>query len=91
MKLWFTVPGTTPAQVDRDTDDPQPVLGPQQYGILRVYADDQLYQTRELRYSGELLRIYSRSKYESWQFEVEGRVVVSNVQVATSVKELGLI
>jgi hypothetical protein len=91
VKVWFTVPGTTPEQVDRDTDDPQPVLGPQQYGILRVYADDELYTTRELRRSGELLRIYSGEKVEAWQFEVEGRVAVSNLQVATSVKELGLI
>jgi hypothetical protein len=67
------------------------VLGPQQYGILRVYADDELYTTRELRRSGELLRIYSGEKVEAWQFEVEGRVAVSNLQVATSVKELGLI
>jgi hypothetical protein len=67
------------------------VLGDNQYGILRIFADDQLYQTRELRSSGELLRIHSSSKYESWAFEIEGRVVVSNLQVATSVKELGLV
>jgi hypothetical protein len=91
MKLWFTVPETTPAQGDRDTSDPQPVLAPDQYGIVRVYADDELYTTRELRRSGELLRIYSGEKVEAWQFEIEGRVQVSNWQVATSVKELGTI
>jgi hypothetical protein len=91
MKVWFTVPPGTPAQGDRNTSEPQPVLGDNQYGILRIFADDQLYQTRELRSSGELLRIHSSSKYESWAFEIEGRVVVSNLQVATSVKELGLV
>jgi hypothetical protein len=91
MKIWFDVPASTPPQVDRVTDEPQPVLSPNQYGIVRVYADDQLYQTRELRVSGELLRIHSSSKYETWQFEIESRVSISNAQIATSVKELGLV
>ena len=71
--------------------DPQPTLAANQYGILRVYADGNLYTTREIRSSGELLRIYSSTKVEQWQYEVEGRVSVSNFQVATSVKELGLL
>jgi hypothetical protein len=41
--------------------------------------------------SGELLRIHSSSKYETWQFEIESRVSISNAQIATSVKELGLV
>jgi hypothetical protein len=90
-KIWFSVPPGTPPQVDRDTNDPQAALGPNQYGILRVYADDQLWTTRELRKSGELLRIYSGEKVEAWQFEIESRVSISNAQIATSVKELGLI
>lgn len=91
MRLWFTVPATTPAQVERNVDEPQPVLGPNQYGIIRVYADGQLWTTRELRTSGELLRIYSGTQAEAWEFEVEGRVNISNWQIATSVKELGLV
>jgi hypothetical protein len=91
MKVWFTVPSTTPSQVARNTADPQPELGDQQYGIVRVYADGQLWTTREIRKSGELLRIYSGTKVEQWQFEIQGRVNVSNIQIATSVKELGLI
>jgi hypothetical protein len=88
MRVFFNVPNTTPPQVARVTADPQAVLGPNQYGIIRVYVDGQLWTTRELRKSGELLRIYSGIKGEQWQFEVEGRVNVSNLQVATSVKEL---
>lgn len=91
VKVWFTVPPGTPSQVDRDTNDPQAALGPNQYGIVRVYVDDELWTTRELRKSGELLRIYSGIKGEQWRFEVEGRVNISNLQVATSVKELGLV
>jgi hypothetical protein len=91
VKAWFTVPPSTPPQVDRNTAEPQPALGPNQYGILRVYADGQLYTTREIRKSGELLRIYSGIKAEAWQFEIEGRVNLSNLQIATSAKELGLV
>jgi len=87
----LTVPNTTPPQVARNTNEPQPALGPNQYGIVRIYKDDQLWTTRELRTSGELLRIYSGSVAEMWQFEIEARVNVSNLQVATSVKELGVI
>lgn len=91
LRCWFSVPKTTPTQVERNVSDPQPVLGDQQYGIIRVYADGQLFTTRELRSSGELLRIYSGSTVEVWQLEVEARVDVSVIQVATSVKELGLV
>jgi hypothetical protein len=91
IRAWFTVPGTTPEQVERNVSDPQLELGDNQYGIIRVYADGNLFTTRELRRSGELLRIYSKSTYEQWQFEIEGRVNLSNLQVATSVKELGLV
>jgi hypothetical protein len=91
MKAWFTVPPGTAPQVDRNIDEPQPMLGPQQYGVIRIFADDQLYTTRELRRSGELLRIYSGKKAEAWVIEVEARVAISNIQFATSAKELGLI
>lgn len=88
LRVWFTVPPNTPAQIERDVREPQPELGANQYGIIRVYVDGEVWTTRELRSSGELLRIYSGIKGEQWQFEVEGRVNVSNLQVATSVKEL---
>jgi hypothetical protein len=91
FRVWFNVPSTTPPQTGRNTAEPQPILSANQYGLVRIYADDELFTTRELRSSGELLRVYSTSKYESWQFEVEGRVTVSNVQIATSTTELGLV
>jgi hypothetical protein len=91
MRCWFTVPSTTPPQAaERNTADPQE-LAENQYGLIRVYADGRLCTTRELRKSGELLRIYSGFTAEEWQFEITGRVVVSNLQVSTSPKELGLV
>jgi hypothetical protein len=91
VRAFFSVPSTTPPQIARNTSDPQPELGYNQYAVLRCYADGKLFTTREIRRSGELLRIYASSKYETWQFEIEGRVVFSNIQIATSTKELALI
>jgi hypothetical protein len=92
LRVWFSVPDTTPAQnPQRNVSEPQPVLADDQFGIIRCYADDNLWCTRELRKSGELLRIYSGSVYETWSFEVESRVRITNIQVATSTKELGLV
>ena len=91
MRVFFTIPDTTPPQVARDVTFPQLVLGNNQYGIVRVYVDGDLWTTREIRTTGELLRIFSGIKGEQWQFELEGRVVISNLQVATSVKELALV
>lgn len=91
LRIWFDVPSTTPPQVARDTSFPQLTLGPNQYGIVRIFADGQLWCSREIRTSGELLRIFSGSKHEQWSFEIEGRVSVTNLQVATSIKELALV
>ncbi len=94
MKMWFSVPPGTPTlSPTRDTSSPQPTLGPNQYAIIRVYAGDQpknlaLVTTREVRKSGELLRILSGFKYEYWQWEMEGRIEIDNLQCATSVTEL---
>jgi hypothetical protein len=88
MRVWFTIPDTTPPQGARNVAPVQPQLGGNQYAIVRVYVDEQLWTTREIRKSGELLRILSGVKGEQWQWEIEGRVNVSNMQVATSVKEL---
>jgi hypothetical protein len=102
MRAFFTVPSNTPAQQGVpnqlvETDPSWQTLGTGQWGIILVYADVddgtgqgvlQLVCARELRQSGELLRITSGYKAERWQFKVLGRVVISNIQVATSVKEL---
>lgn len=103
MKVFFTVPPgspdpTTVARNEADKTDPSwNTLSPTQYGILRVYADVDdgsgdgamhLVTCREIRRNGELLRIESGFKAETWQFEVTGRVDISNIQIAASAKEL---
>jgi len=99
MKVFFTVPPGTPvpsADVNEaPTLDPSwNALANNQYGIVKVWADPndtgemQLVTTREIRNSGGLLRIASGFKAENWQWEFIGVVRISNVQVATSAKEL---
>lgn len=88
MRIWFDVPDSTPAQNGTRNTDPTQTLADDQYGIVRVYADGVLRTTRELRTSGELLRIASGFKTEFWQWEFEGRVKIIGAQVAHTVKEL---
>jgi hypothetical protein len=99
MKVFFNVPPGTPVQGVRNTaatNDPSwNTLGGNQYGILRVYADiggddtPVLVTTREIYSSGEMLRVQSGFKAEFWQWEIEARVNISNLQVATNARELG--
>jgi hypothetical protein len=93
MKVFFSVPAGTPTQnTTRNTapfaDPSWNTLGPNQYGIVRVFADNVLVTTREIWANGELLRIASGFKAEEWIWEFTGRVIISNVQVATTAKEL---
>lgn len=91
MRIRFDIPpGAPPQNAVRSVNDPQPVYPnvAGQYGIVRVYADDVLHTTREIRKSGELLRLKSGVKADTWQVEVEGIVNVKNVIFATSVREL---
>lgn len=89
FRVYFDTPSTgIPAQsAERNTDVVQ-TLADGQYAIVRCYGDGVLVTTREVRTSGELLRVLSGFKVEHWQFEIEGRVDITDMQVATSVKEL---
>jgi hypothetical protein len=62
---------------------------PGMLGVVRVIADGFYITERELRYSTELMRIASVQKYTTWQIEIEGVVSVTNIKMATTVKELG--
>ncbi len=93
LKVFFGVPPGSPAQAatrnEANTNDPSwNTLASDQYGIIRIYADNVLVTTREIRKSGELLRILAGFKADQWKFELEGRVSISNMQIATSAKEL---
>jgi len=96
LRVFFDIPDGTPAlsatRNEADTDDASwNTLGPNQRGIIRIFADGQLRTTREIRYIAELLRVLSDFKCNTWQFEIEARVPISNIKVATSVKALALI
>jgi len=63
-------------------------LADDQYGLVRLYADDRLVWARELRVSGEQMRLPSGFKADFWQWEIEARVEVTSMQAATSVTDL---
>jgi len=88
MKVYFETLPTTPEQAAERNNDLVQTLAADQYGLVRVYADGVLRMTRELRTSGELMRLPSGFKAEFWQLEFESRVDILSVQMATSVKEL---
>jgi hypothetical protein len=64
-------------------------LAADQWGLVRVYADGILRFTRELRTSGQTFRLPSGFKATFWQVEIEARVKVLSVEIATTTKELG--
>ena len=94
VRIWFDIPPGTPAlnatRLEAATDAVVwESLPADRYGILRVYAgNDVLVTTREIRVPQEMLRILSGFKHETWQFEIEARVPISNMQVGTSVKAM---
>lgn len=88
IRVYFSIPGTSPAlNPVRNTALVQEV-GADRYGVVRIYADDRLVQTWELRTSGELVRLPSGFKAEFWQFEFEARVEITSVQVADTIEGL---
>lgn len=89
MKVFFSVPLGAPTLNPIENVDLNQTLSAEQYGLVRVYADDVLVCTKEIRKSGGLLRIPSGFKAEYWQFEFEARVEIRSFQVASTPKELG--
>jgi hypothetical protein len=89
IRVYFEVPTWAPFQNPvRDVSEGQTFDRTDQYGLVRVYADDRLIMTRELRTSGELMRLPSGFKADYWQIEFETVVKINSVQFATSIKEL---
>lgn len=100
MKVYYDVPPGTAAQNDTVIEEVASAaiwaadLPADRYGYIKTYVDTDgtgamlLIDCREIRKSGGLLRIVDGFKAETWQWEVVSRVKISNIQVATSVKEL---
>lgn len=87
MRIWFSTFTDTPTLNPVQVVNPS-TLASDMYGIVRVWADDRLVYQREIRTSGDLFRLPSGFKATWWQIEIEGRVQINNVEIATSAKEL---
>lgn len=91
MRVFFTTDANSPDLNPVPNDDLVQDLAADQYGLVRAYADGELIWTREIRTSGELMRLPSGFKAAFWQFEIEARVRVYSLEVASSVKELRVV
>lgn len=88
MRVYFREYPNQPEQDSvQDFSTPQ-TLKDGQWGLVRVYADGVLRFTRELRKSGEFFRLPSGFKATFWEVEVEARVRLNSIEMATSAKEL---
>ena len=87
-KIFFTVPPSTPTLNPVEVMGLVQTLQASQYGLFRVYADGVLKMCREIRVSGQQFRLPSGFKADFWQFEIEARVQVDVMQMATSPSEL---
>ena len=88
MRIYFReIPHSTAFSSVRDTS-PDQELKDNQRGLCRLYADGRLVFTRELFKSGELWKLPSGFMADFWQYEIETRVKVLNIQIASSAKEL---
>jgi len=64
-------------------------LADDQYGLVRLYGDGVLRWTREIRESGEMMRLPSGYKATFWQVEIEARVKINSIEVSTTALGLG--
>lgn len=88
LRVWFeTYPDSPELNPVRNTALVQ-TLQDDQWGLVRVYADDRLIMCRELRVDGEFMRLPSGFKAATYQIEIEARVKVISIETATSAKEL---
>ena len=88
MRVWFDLfPDSPTLNPVRNTELVQ-TLQADQWGLIRVYADERLVMCRELRTDGELMRLPSGFKAAIYQIEIEARVRITSVEVSSSAKEL---
>ena len=102
MKVFFQVPPNTPAQnalpnTAPASDPSWSALTSGQWGIIKTFVDYDgtgnltLIDAREIRGSGEILRLISGWKAEQFQWTITARIDISNVQIASTPKELGTV
>lgn len=88
QKVYFNSPSWLPALNPVPNASLVQALADDQWGLVRCYADGRLVHTRELRVSGEQMRLPSGFKADFWQWEIEARVELKSFQAATTTDEL---
>jgi hypothetical protein len=88
MRTYFELWPDTPTLNPVPNASQSQTLAADQYGLVRVYCDGVLRFTRELRSSGEIMKLPSGFKATYWQIEIEARVRIKSVEIATTAKEL---
>jgi hypothetical protein len=88
MRVWFEEFDDLPTQNPVRNTNLVQTLAADQWGLVRVYADGNLVMTRELRSDGEFMRLPSGFKAKDYQIEIEARVRVTQIEVASVAKEL---
>lgn len=88
QKVYFNIPSWAPALNPTPNSDLVQTLAADQWGLVRCYADGRLVHTRELRESGEQMRLPSGFKADYWQWEIEARVEIKSFQAASSTDQL---
>ena len=99
FRVWFDIPAGGPQTPPTAITVAAPSysttvnipLASGMFGVVRILADGKYVCERELRSSTQLMRVPSGYKASTWQVEVEARVIVTNIKVASSVKMLGMI
>jgi hypothetical protein len=89
MRVYFGKHRCTPVLNPVQNTNLIQTLQPDQWGLVRVYADGRHCFTRELRESGQLFRLPSGFKATFWQIEIEARVKLESIEVATTARMLG--
>jgi hypothetical protein len=89
MRVYFRTLSTSPELTNPRKTTTDIEVDEHMWGVVRVYADERLVVTRELRETGEFFRLPSGFKSTRWQVEIEARVLIESIELAESAKELG--
>jgi hypothetical protein len=87
-KVIFSLPTGVVALNPTPNDTLEQSLAVDQYALFKAYADGRHVYTREIRISDKVFKLPSGFKATIWQFEIEGRIIIHTVEIATSAKEL---
>ena len=88
MRVWFNTFSDSPTLSPVRNTNLVQTLQADQWGLIRVYADDTLVMCRELRVDGEFMRLPSGFKAATYQIEIEARVRITSIELSSVAKEL---